>query len=92
VVLSFDCELLPCTFVYDLKCFVLEEIKRRRLNLGNACYHSVLNLFFFFLSAVKKTRNKMYRSIILSVVLCGCKTSSVTLMEEHRVGVFENRV
>jgi hypothetical protein len=29
---------------------------------------------------------------ILPVVLCGCETWSVTLREEHRLRVFENRV
>jgi hypothetical protein len=32
------------------------------------------------------------RTIILSVVLYGCKTWSVTLREEHRLKVFENGV
>ena len=31
-------------------------------------------------------------SLILRVVLYGCKTWSVTLREEHRLRVFENRV
>jgi hypothetical protein len=30
--------------------------------------------------------------IILPVVLCGCETWSLTLREEHRLRVFENRV
>jgi hypothetical protein len=30
--------------------------------------------------------------IILHVVLCGCETWSLTLKEEHRLRVFENRV
>jgi hypothetical protein len=34
---------------------------------------------------------KIYRTIILSVVLCGCETWSLTLREDHRLGVFENR-
>jgi hypothetical protein len=29
--------------------------------------------------------------MILPVVLCGCETWSVTLREEHRVKVYENR-
>ena len=29
---------------------------------------------------------------ILSVVLCGCETWSLTLREERRLGVFKNRV
>jgi hypothetical protein len=34
----------------------------------------------------------MYRTVILLVVLCGCETWSVTLREECRLRVFENRV
>jgi hypothetical protein len=40
----------------------------------------------------KNTKIKTYRSIILPVVLYGCDTWSVTLREEHRLRVFENRV
>jgi hypothetical protein len=32
------------------------------------------------------------KTIILPVVLYGCETLSLTLNEEHRLGVFENRV
>jgi hypothetical protein len=34
----------------------------------------------------------VYKTIILPVVLYGCETWSLTLREEHRLGVFENRV
>ena len=34
----------------------------------------------------------MYRTILLPVVLYGCETWSLTLREEHRLRVFENRV
>jgi hypothetical protein len=67
-----------------------EEIKSR-LNSGNACYHSVQSL----LSSRLLSRNlnvKIYREIILPVVLCGCETWSLTLRKEHRLRVFENRV
>ena len=37
-------------------------------------------------------RDKIYRSIILPVVLYGSETWSLTLREEHRLRVFENRV
>ena len=39
----------------------------------------------------KNVKNKMYRTIILPV-LCGCETWLLTLREEHRLRVFENRV
>jgi hypothetical protein len=35
---------------------------------------------------------KIYRNIILPVILYGCKTFSLTLREERRLKVFENRV
>jgi hypothetical protein len=35
---------------------------------------------------------KIYRTIILPVLLFGCETWSLTLREEHRLKVFENRV
>jgi hypothetical protein len=35
---------------------------------------------------------KIYRTIILPVVLYGCETWSLTLQDEHRLRVFENRV
>ena len=35
---------------------------------------------------------KIYRTIILPVVVCGCETWSFTLREERSLGVFENRV
>jgi len=35
---------------------------------------------------------KIYRTIILPVVLCGCETWSLTLRKERRLRVFENRV
>ena len=35
---------------------------------------------------------KIYRTIILPVVLCGCEIWSLTLREERRLRVFENMV
>jgi hypothetical protein len=35
---------------------------------------------------------KIYKTIILPVVLYGCETLSLALREEHRPRVFENRV
>jgi hypothetical protein len=34
---------------------------------------------------------RIYKTIILPVVLYGCETWSLTLREEHRLRVFENR-
>jgi hypothetical protein len=35
---------------------------------------------------------KIYKTVILPVVLYGCETWPLTLREEHRLRVFENRV
>ena len=40
----------------------------------------------------KNVKIKIYRNIILSVVLYGCETWSLTLREERRLRVFENMV
>jgi hypothetical protein len=40
----------------------------------------------------RNTKIKIYRTIILPVVLYGCETCSLTLREEHRLRVFKNRV
>jgi hypothetical protein len=77
------------TTLTDQNC-MQEEIKNR-LNSGNACYHSVQSL----LSSRQLSRNvkvKIYRTIILPVVLYGCATWSLTSREQHRLRVFENRV
>jgi len=70
--------------------FILEEIKSR-LRLGNACYHSVQNLLSSGLLS-KNLKIKIYRTIILWVVLCGCETWWLTLREERKLRVFENMV
>jgi hypothetical protein len=48
-----------------------------------------------FLSSCLTSKNvkvKIYKTIILPVVLYGCVTWFLTLREEHRLRVFENRV
>jgi hypothetical protein len=67
-----------------------EEIKSR-LKSGSACYHSVQDLLSSSLLS-KNTKIKIYRIIILPVVLYGCDTWSLTLREDHRLRMFENRV
>jgi hypothetical protein len=44
------------------------------------------------LSAVEELENQNIQIIIFPVVLYGCETWSLTLREEHRLRVFENRV
>jgi len=40
----------------------------------------------------KKLKIKIYRTMILPVILYGCETWSLTLREKRRLRVFENRV
>ena len=69
---------------------VPEEVESR-VKSGNASYHSVQNLLSSSLLS-KDIKVKIYSSIILPVVLFGCETWPLTLSEEHRLRVFENRV
>jgi hypothetical protein len=69
---------------------IQEEIKSR-LKSGNACCLSVPNHVTASLLS-KNVNIKIYRSLILSVLLCGSETWSFTLREERRMRVFENRV
>ena len=70
---------------------IQEEIKSR-FKSGNACYHSVQTFFVFQFDIQKNIMMKIYRTIILPVALYGCETWSLTLREERRLRVFENRV
>jgi hypothetical protein len=40
----------------------------------------------------KNLKIRIYKTIMLPVVRYGCETWSLTLREEHRLRVFENRV
>jgi hypothetical protein len=69
---------------------IQEEIKRR-MNSGNACYHSVQNLLSSRLLS-KNVKVTIYKSISLPVVLYGRETWSLTVREENKLRVLENRV
>jgi len=69
---------------------IREEIKSRTKS-GNACYHLVQNLLSSSLLS-KNLKFKIYRTVILPVVLYGFETWSLTLREERRLKVFQNRV
>jgi len=57
----------------------------------DASYHSVQNLLSSRLLS-KNLKIKIYRTIILPIVLCGCETWSLTLREERKLWVFEKKV
>ena len=69
---------------------IAEEIKST-LRSGNACYHSVQNLLSSRLLS-KNLAIKIYRTIILPVVLYGRETWSLTLWEKRKLRVFEYMV
>ena len=69
---------------------IQEEIKCR-LKLGNAFYNSVQDFLSSCLLS-KIIQIEIYRTIILPVVLYGCETWSLTLREERRLRLSENRV
>jgi hypothetical protein len=73
------------TTVTNKNC-IYEEIKSRRYS----CYDSVQSLLSSLHSKYLKV--KVYKTIILPVVLYGCGTWSVTLREERRLKVFESRL
>ena len=58
---------------------------------GNACYHSVQSLLSSRLLS-KNLETKIYRTVILPVVLYGCEAWSLTTREERKLRVFENMV
>jgi hypothetical protein len=60
----------------------MHDDMKSRLNSGNSCYHSVS----------KNLKIKMYKTVILPVVMYGCESWSVSLREEYRLRVFEKRV
>ena len=69
---------------------ILEEIKYR-LKAGSSCYYSVQTLLSSRLLS-KNLKIKIYKTIILPVVLYGCETWSLILREEFRLRAFENRI
>jgi len=69
----------------------IQEEKKSRLKLGNAYYLSVQNLLSSNLLS-KNLKIKIYRTVVLQFVVYGCETWSLTLREERRLRVFENRV
>ena len=69
---------------------IQEEIKSK-LKSENASYHPVQNVLSSSLLS-KNIKCKIYRTVIWPVVLYGCETWLLTLMEEFRPRVLENRV
>jgi hypothetical protein len=62
-----------------------------KLKTENACYHSVQNHLPSRLIK-KNIKIMIYSNIILPLVLYGCETRPLTMREEEKQKVFENRV
>ena len=65
---------------------IQEEIKCR-LTARNSCYYSVQTLL-----SSRNLEIEIYKTTTMPVVLYGCETWSLTLREESRLRVFENRI
>jgi len=70
--------------------YIQEEIKSG-LKSGNVCCHLAQNLLSSSLLS-KSIKSKIYRIIILPVVLYECETRYLTSREECRLRVFESRM
>ena len=61
--------------------------------MRNACYYSLEKVLSSRLLSKKlKVNRPTHKTIIPSVVLYGCETWSLTLREEQRLRMFENKV
>ena len=70
---------------------VREEIKSG-VTSRTACCHEVQKNILYSSLISTNLKIKKYKTIILPVVLYGCETWSLTLREERRLRMFENRV
>ena len=59
--------------------------------MGNACYCSLEKILSSRLLS-KKLKVKTYKTILLPVVLYGCETWSLTLIEKHRLRVIKEDI
>jgi hypothetical protein len=55
-------------------------------------YNRVCKLMYLYLCLKKNVKVTIYKNIILPMVLYGCETWSLIVRDEHKLGVFENRV
>jgi hypothetical protein len=70
---------------------LIQDYIKRKLNSDNVCYQSVQNLLSSHLLS-KDIKIRIYKTIILPLVLHGWETWSLTLREEHGLRMFENRM
>jgi hypothetical protein len=68
----------------------IHEVIRSRLNSRNV-WSIQFRIFFSCPSPLKELKHYIIKTVIL-LVMYGCETWSLTLQEEHRLRVSENRV
>ncbi|KAJ4429592.1 hypothetical protein ANN_21777 [Periplaneta americana] len=81
----------PQTLSANMQELNLARVFTWGINMGNACYYSVEKLLSSSLLS-KNLKVRIYKTVILPVLLYGCETWTLTLRKEHRLRVFENKV
>ena len=77
--------------VYLTKQNSIQEEIQYRLKVKDSCYYSVQTLLSSWLLSMN-LKIKIFKTIILPVVVYGCETWSLTLREEFRLRVFEKTI
>ncbi|KAJ4442904.1 hypothetical protein ANN_04498 [Periplaneta americana] len=68
-------------------------VRNGNIKIGDLSFEEVEKFKYLgATSAVKNLKVRIYKTVILPVVLYGCETWTLTLREEHRLRVFENKV
>ncbi|KAJ4441837.1 hypothetical protein ANN_11696, partial [Periplaneta americana] len=68
-------------------------VRNGNTQIGNLSFEEVEKFKYLgATSAVKNLKVRIYKTVILPVVLYGCETWTLTLREEQRLKVFENKV
>ncbi|KAJ4450834.1 hypothetical protein ANN_02265 [Periplaneta americana] len=69
-------------------------VRNGNIKIGNLSFEEVEKFRYLgAISAVKKNlKVRIYKTVTLPVVLYGCETWTLTLREEHRLRVFENKM
>jgi hypothetical protein len=70
---------------------VVQSFRTSRSMCTQTLLHAKIHLLSSSLLS-KKLKIKIYKTIILTVVLYGCETWSLTLREKRRLRIFQNRV
>ena len=81
------------TYIHTYKSSILStKAPQRRADWSQGMLAIIWYKIFCLTFRYKKLKIKIHRNIILPVVLYGCETWSLTLREECRLRVFENRL